>query len=96
MLQYAAQGAAQALEDACALADACKKHTLSNIEAVFCQYEQERIPLTSRIVHFARTIGHFAHQNGEMKIVRDQFLRMHYPDDFNCVKWMYKEKRTEN
>lgn len=96
MLQYAAQGAAQALEDACALADAYKKHGPSNIKAIFNKYEQERIPLLSKIVQFARDIGNFAHQNGEMKTVRDELLRMRDPNDFDCVKWLYETKCTEN
>jgi 2-polyprenyl-6-methoxyphenol hydroxylase-like FAD-dependent oxidoreductase len=92
MLQYAAQGAAQALKDACALADAYKKHGSSNIEAVFREYEQERIPLTSKIVHFARDIGNFAHQSGEAKVMRDEVLRMHDMHDFDCIQWLYEEK----
>ncbi|CAF4379602.1 unnamed protein product [Rotaria sp. Silwood2] len=95
MLQYAAQGAAQAIEDACALADAYKKHGPSNIEAVFHEYEQERIPLSSKVVHFARAIGDFAHQSGNAKTIRDEILCMHDMHDFDCITWLYEEKRNE-
>ncbi|CAF3904940.1 unnamed protein product [Rotaria sp. Silwood1] len=74
-LQYAAQGAAQALEDACALASSYKKHGPSKLHAVFHEYEQERIPRSTKIVHFAREIGIFAHYDGMAKIVRDTILR---------------------
>ncbi|CAF1448618.1 unnamed protein product, partial [Adineta steineri] len=88
MLQFAAQGAAQALTDACALADAYKKHGPSNIDAIFREYEQERIPFTSKIVHFARDISKFAHQSGAAKTVRDELLRMHDMHDFDFIKWL--------
>ena len=67
MLQYAGQGAAQALEDACALTDIYKKYGLSKIDTIFREYEQERIPRTSKVVQFARDIGIFAHYNGDLK-----------------------------
>ncbi|CAF1151324.1 unnamed protein product [Rotaria sordida] len=68
MLQYAAQGAAQALEDAWALTAAYKKHGPSKINAIFREYEQERIPRSSKVVQFARDIGIYAHQNGMEKM----------------------------
>jgi 2-polyprenyl-6-methoxyphenol hydroxylase-like FAD-dependent oxidoreductase len=96
MLQYAGQGAAQALEDACALAAAYKKHGSSKIHAVFREYEQERIPRSSKVVHFARDIGIFAHHNGAPKIVRDAILRMHDMNNFDSLKWLYAEKQSDN
>ncbi|CAF1582714.1 unnamed protein product [Rotaria magnacalcarata] len=94
MLQYAAQGAAQALEDACALVAAYKKHGPSKIHAVFHEYEQERIDRSSKVVQFARDIGIFAHQNGVAKIVRDAILRSHDMDNFDSFKWLYAEKQN--
>ncbi|CAF0915572.1 unnamed protein product [Rotaria sordida] len=76
MLQYAAQGAAQALEDALALTAAYKKHGPSKIDAIFREYEQERIPRSSKVVQFARDIGTYAHQNGMEKMARDATLRL--------------------
>jgi salicylate hydroxylase len=96
MLQYAAQGAAQALEDACALADIYKKYGPSKIDTVFREYEQERIPRSSKVVQFARDIGVFAHHNGVSKIVRDTILRMHDMNDFDFLKWLYGKKENEN
>jgi 2-polyprenyl-6-methoxyphenol hydroxylase-like FAD-dependent oxidoreductase len=96
MLQYAAQGAAQALEDACALVNAYKKHGPSKIETVFREYEQERIPRSTKVVQLARDIGTFAHQNGPAKILRDAMLRMHDMYDYECLKWLYAERQNDD
>lgn len=94
MLQYAGQGAAQALEDACALVDAYKKHGPSKIQAVFHEYEQQRIPRSSKVVQFARHIGVFAHHGGMAKMVRDTILRMHDMNNFDSLKWLYAEEEN--
>lgn len=96
MLQYAAQGAAQALEDACALVDAYKKHGPSKIQSVFHEYEQKRIPRSSKVVQFARDIGTFAHHNGMAKMIRDEILRMHDMNDFDYLNWLYAENENES
>ena len=96
MLQYAAQGAAQALEDAAALVNAYKKHGPSKMDAVFQEYEGERIPHTSKVVQFARMIGVFAHHDGANKVARDTFLRQHDMNDHEFLQWMYAEKQTRN
>ena len=92
MLQYAAQGAAQALEDAVALVNAYKKYGPSRTEMIFRDYEQERIPRSSQVVQFARDIGTFAHHHGLMKINRDALLRQHEMNDFHKFKWLYADE----
>jgi len=92
MLQYAAQGAAQALEDAHALVQAYKRHGLSNVDAVFNEYEQERIPRSSQVVQFARSIGEFAHYDGPRKLVRDAMLRMRDINNYEFLHWLYGNK----
>jgi 2-polyprenyl-6-methoxyphenol hydroxylase-like FAD-dependent oxidoreductase len=94
MLQYAAQGAAQALEDAVALVAAYKKHGPSKIDAVFREYEQERIPRSSKVVQFARDIGTFAHHDGAAKVIRDGVLKTHDLNDYNFLKWLYGDNQT--
>lgn len=89
MLQYAGQGAAQALEDAYALTTAYEKHGPSKIDAVFHDYEQKRIPRSSNVVQFARDIGTFAHHDGLVKIERDAILRMHDMNDYSFLQWLY-------
>lgn len=89
MLQYAAQGAAQALEDAVSLVSAYKKYGRCRLDLVFRKYEEERIPRSSRVVRFARDIGHYAHQDGISKIKRDLVLRQRDIDDYDIVRWLY-------
>ncbi len=96
MLQYAAQGAAQALEDADALATAYKKHGPRKIQTIFHEYEQERIPRSSKVVQFARDIGTFAHHDGTAKIVRDTILCMHNENNYDFIKWLYVEKQNRD
>ena len=96
MLQYAAQGAAQALEDAFALAVAYKRHGPSKLEAVFREYEEERMPRSTKVMELAREIGNFAHQSGSAKTVRDAMLRMHDMYDYECLQWLYAEQQKES
>ncbi|CAF1294726.1 unnamed protein product [Didymodactylos carnosus] len=93
MLQYAAQGAAQALEDAVALVSAYMKYDSDDIKAIFETYENERINLSSNVVRLAREIGEFAHKSGFEKIARDFLLRNHDVYDYDCLKWLYARKR---
>jgi 2-polyprenyl-6-methoxyphenol hydroxylase-like FAD-dependent oxidoreductase len=95
MLQYAAQGAAQALEDALALVSAYKKYGPSRIEMIFRDYERERIPRSSQVMKFARDIGQFAHQNGSMKIQRDILLRQHDMNNFVILEPLYAHKQAD-
>ena len=91
MLQYAAQGAAQALEDAYVLCNSYQRHGPSRIQAIFQEYERKRIPRTSKVVQFARDIGIFAHHDGKEKMLRDNILRLHNPTDFQFLKRLYAE-----
>ncbi|CAF1611338.1 unnamed protein product [Didymodactylos carnosus] len=91
MLQYAAQGAAQALEDAVALVSAYVKHGTADIPSVFQSYETERISRSSKVVQLAREIGKFAHVDGILKRFRDTMLRQHDFFDYDCVNWLYAE-----
>ena len=91
MLQYAAQGAAQVLEDACILVDAYKKHGPTKMKDMFREYEQKRIPRSSKVVQFARDIGTFAHHDGMAKMLRDAILRRHDMNHFHFLQWLYGE-----
>ncbi len=92
MLQYAAQGAAQALEDAYALTNVYKKYGPSKINTIFQEYEQERIPRSSKVVQFARDIGIFQHHSGISKIIRDAILHLHDTNNYDFLNWLYAEK----
>ncbi|CAF3526692.1 unnamed protein product [Rotaria sordida] len=95
MLQYAGQGAAQALEDADVLVTAYKKYGPLKIDSVFREYEQKRIPHSSKVVQFARDIGTFAHCDGVAKIVRDKILKEHDIYDYEFLKWIYEDHQKD-
>lgn len=94
MLQYAAQGVAQVLEDACALVDAYQKHGPMKIKDIFREYEEKRIPRSSKVVQFARDIGTFAHHGGMAKMLRDAILRVHDINNFDFLKWLYGDNEN--
>ncbi len=88
MLQYLAQGAAQALEDAAVLGDALDAH--AGVEAAFAAYQQARVERTSRVQTDARRWGDWWHQfPGEGLARRDAYLRGRAPDDFSESDWLY-------
>ncbi|CAF3570678.1 unnamed protein product [Rotaria socialis] len=96
MLQYAGQGAAQALEDADALVSAYKKYGSLNLDAAFREYERKRIPRSSKIVQFARDIGNFAHCGGVAKIARDATLKAHDMNDYEILNWLYAAEQKDS
>ena len=88
MLQYLAQGAAQALEDAAVLGDALSAH--ADIESGFEAYQHARIARTSRVQTEARRWGDWWHQfPGEGLARRDAYLRERAPDDYTEADWLY-------
>jgi salicylate hydroxylase len=88
MLQYMAQGACQALEDAAYLAAQMKKE--SDIEKVFQAYQMERIPRTARVQRSVRLWGEFLHtDNTVTSNLRARVLSSRKSDDFEDVDWIY-------
>ena len=87
MLQYLAQGAAQALEDSVVFADAI---AASGIDAGLRAYQSERQPRTSQVQTLARAWGEYWHlQPGPKRDARDERLRARAPDDFSDTDWFY-------
>lgn len=68
MLQYLAQGACQALEDAAYITDMLDKHG-DNYEQVFLEYQEERIKRTAYVQKGARTWGQIIHNGDETGIL---------------------------
>ena len=87
MLQYIAQGACQALEDAVCLGDALTRHDDSR--RAFETYERERIPRTARVQQMARFFGDLKHLDGVGRAVRNALLRKRAPDDFQYFDFLY-------
>jgi salicylate hydroxylase len=89
MLQYIAQGACMALEDAVTLG-AALQHTHRDAEAAFRMYEQVRIPRTARVVLSAREMGRIYHAQGVERLVRNQLWQGRTPERYyDALEWLY-------
>jgi len=88
MLQYLAQGAAQALEDACALADAFAAHE-GDTHAALDAYAGVRRARTARVQHTARIFGDIIHMERVGASVRNTLLAGRQADDYTPVNWLY-------
>ena len=89
MLQYLAQGACMAIEDAVTLAEAMKACAL-DIDRAFALYEQSRIPRTARVVLSAREMGRLYHADGVERLVRNQLWEGRTPERFyDALQWLY-------
>lgn len=94
MLQYIAQGASQALEDALALADALADY--NDVSAAFRAYEHARCVRTARVQTTARAFGEYKHlELGAAFEARKERLRARSADDFNEIAWLYGEGRAQ-
>ncbi|MHA6782234.1 FAD-dependent monooxygenase [Pseudonocardia saturnea] len=90
MLQYLAQGACQAIEDADAVADAL---AAAPPEPALRRYAEQRGPRTARVQTTARRWGELWHRDGPGAAARDALLRERAPDDHRHVEWLYGDAR---
>jgi salicylate hydroxylase len=89
MLQYLAQGACMAIEDAVALREAMKACEL-DVGNAFKLYEESRIPRTARVVLSAREMGRLYHAQGVERLVRNQLWDGRTPERFyDALEWLY-------
>jgi 2-polyprenyl-6-methoxyphenol hydroxylase-like FAD-dependent oxidoreductase len=89
MLQYLAQGACMAIEDAVTLAAALQR-TGCDFDAAFRLYEQARIPRTARVVLSAREMGRLYHARGVERLVRNSLWRGRSDERFyDALEWLY-------
>ena len=89
MLQYLAQGACQALEDAAYLAYQVRIHQ-RDIEAAFEAYAKERTVRTARVQTNARRFGDILHTGEPLSILlRNRVLKDRSEDDCRDVDWLY-------
>jgi len=88
MLQYLAQGACQALEDAVALGDALAANP-NDLARAFGAYEKSRIAHTARVVTTARAWGQLWHVPSAEIDRRDAMLATRRPDDYRETDWLY-------
>jgi 3-hydroxybenzoate 6-monooxygenase len=88
MLQYIAQGACQAIEDAESLADACACHP-NDVDLAFRAYQDERIPRTTRVQLAARQFGDIIHSEGDAAHRRNTVLAQRASDEYSHMDWFY-------
>ena len=87
MLQYLAQGACQALEDADVLGQiAAEAESLTDVGA---RFTAERAPRTAQVQTMARAFGELCHRSGDEAAERDELLRARALDDFTAIDWLY-------
>jgi 3-hydroxybenzoate 6-monooxygenase len=89
MLQYLAQGACMATEDAVILAEKVAAQP-ENLPAAFQAYQQERYLRTGRTQIMARVYGEFYHARGVAAELRDIALIGRTPEEsHDGIAWLY-------
>jgi salicylate hydroxylase len=89
MLQYMAQGACMALEDAVTLREAIRACD-GDLEAGFRRYESKRIVRTARVVYSSREMGRIYHASGVERLVRNSLWKDRSPERFyDALEWLY-------
>ena len=88
-LQYLAQGACMALEDAVTLGEALRVNGGDVLNA-FDHYQRSRIARTARIVLSAREMGRIFHAKGVERLVRNALWNGRTPERFyDAMEWLY-------
>ena len=93
MLQYLAQGACQALEDAVCLGHKLKARP-GDFPAAFRAYELARRARTARVQLSALRFGEIKHVGGIGRELRNRLFETRSPDDFSEIDWLYAEGAT--
>ena len=90
LMQYMAQGACMALEDAVVLGK-CMAQADGDLAAAFRQYESIRIPRTARVVLSTREMGRIYHAYGVERLIRNQMWKDRSQERFyDAVEWLYR------
>ena len=88
-LQYLAQGACMALEDAVTLGAALRVHD-NDFARAFEHYQRSRIARTARIVLSAREMGRIFHARGVERLVRNDLWKGRSQERFyDAMEWLY-------
>jgi salicylate hydroxylase len=89
MLQYLAQGACMALEDAVTLGRAVEACQL-DFDAAFRLYEAARVTRTARVVLSTREMGRIYHASGVERMVRNSLWVGRQPGQYyDALEWLY-------
>jgi 3-hydroxybenzoate 6-monooxygenase len=88
-LQYLAQGACMALEDAVTLGESLRLHD-NDLDKAFALYERSRVARTARVVLSAREMGRIFHAKGVERLVRNEMWQARDPQRFyDALEWLY-------
>jgi 3-hydroxybenzoate 6-monooxygenase len=89
MLQYLAQGACMAMEDAVTLGEALARED-GDIGRGFARYERARVARTARVVLLTREMGRIYHAKGVERLVRNDLWKGRTPERFyDSLEWLY-------
>jgi salicylate hydroxylase len=89
LLQYLAQGACMALEDAATLGAALRAHG-GDLEAALARYERSRVTRTARVVLMTREMGRIYHARGVERLVRNDLWKGRTPERYyDALEWLY-------
>jgi salicylate hydroxylase len=89
LLQYLAQGACMALEDAATLGAALRAHR-GDLEAALARYERSRVTRTARVVLMTREMGRIYHARGVERLVRNDLWKGRTPERYyDALEWLY-------
>jgi salicylate hydroxylase len=98
MLQYLAQGACQAIEDAHTLAAQAAAHTTGDGRvdwpAALDATQRIRAPRAARVQNAARLWGEIWHVDGLARLIRNELLTTRDPQDYRRVDWLYGLDRS--
>jgi len=92
MLQYLAQGACQAIEDAHCLAARVAKHAVRehvDWSQALLDYRDARVDRTAQVQTNARAWGDVWHVDGLARGLRNALFTDRAPDDYKHVDWLY-------
>ncbi|MDB5776656.1 MAG: salicylate hydroxylase [Herbaspirillum sp.] len=89
MLQYLAQGACMAIEDAVTLGEAVKRCGF-DLDAALKLYEKSRVTRTARVLLSAREMGRIYHAQGVERLVRNSLWKDRTPEQFyDALQWLF-------
>jgi len=88
-LQYLAQGACMAMEDAVTLGEALRASG-NDLGRAFDLYQRSRVARTARVLLSAREMGRIFHAKGVERLVRNDLWKGRSPERFyDALEWLY-------
>lgn len=88
-LQYLAQGACMAMEDAVTLGEALRAND-NDFTKAFDLYQRSRVARTARVVLSAREMGRIFHAKGVERLVRNELWKGRRDERFyDALEWLY-------